>query len=874
MSIKELFTKDPIYVMDGSAFIYRGFYANQSMQRSDGFPTSAIFIIARILLRILREEQPKNFVFVLDGPGKNFRHNLFPLYKAQRSSAPEALIKQIEPIKRLMDVLGLCLEVSQDSEADDCIASIAKRYCETQPVVLIASDKDLKQCLHENVLMWDPMSKAEKITTLKSFTTEEGLLPAQWPDVQAIIGDTSDNIPGVPGVGLKTAKKIFQEFPSLESIRDNVTSLPQTIQKKFDGHIESMFLYRQLTTLLTTQCQKLQLKDMQIGQIKIQEAFRFLREFELISLERELTTLIQQTNPTLTKNDIINGYNSSSSTASQEQFSLLELPKTAHKKYISTVHDLPSLKGKIVALLAENDEVALAVEGIEYLYTGPWLALTKLLVHTNYIITPNVKSLLRSNGIWRTIPNSHWFDLGLATYLLDPEERDYSWPKLLARWGTVFELSPGNPALIALKIGEQLYKRLQGAHLLDLMKSLELPLIPVLADMESIGITLDTQALKVFLIEVQNNLEQLTETIYKEAGGPFNIRSAQQLGDILFNQLKLPTSKKTRNGQASTSQDVLEKLSGHHTIITTLLEYRKLEKLRSTYLEPLPCLVGKDRRIHTTFNQLATATGRLSSSNPNLQNIPIRGMLGQRMRSCFTASEGHLLVSADYSQIELRVLAHYSKEPTLITAFLEGMDIHTRTASLLYKKEQTDITSDERRNAKTINFGLLYGMGPQKLAQELNTTLTEAKKFIQNYFKQFLYIKDFYDKVELSAKEHGYVTTLAGRRRLLPEIHSENTQNQALARRQAINTLIQGSAADIIKIAMLTVHTDPELSTMDAQILLQVHDELVMEVPEAYASDAGKHVATLMSNVKPGGISLDVPLVTEWGMGYDWGSAH
>lgn len=868
MNIKGLFSKEPIYLMDGSAFIYRGFYANQSMQRSDGFPTSALFNIGRIFLKILREEQPEYFVFVLDGPGTNFRHALFPLYKAQRSPAPEALIKQIEPIKRLTVALGLCLTVASNSEADDCLASIAHHYRDKHPIVLIASDKDLKQCLDKDVVMWDPASKAEKLTTLDSFKGEEGLLPSQWPDIQAIIGDSSDNIPGVPGIGLKTAKKIFQEFPSLESIKDNFSSLPLSIQKKFSGHLDAMFLYRQLTTLSTTECTDLQLDTIKLGPIQVQETLTILREFELVSLEREVMAIVHQkklTNPL----SVIE-----SSIPSNGQLSLFESSKPIDKTCCTTTNELPTFKGKIIALLTDKNEVTLAVEEKEYFYTGPLLSLTKALNQARHIITPDLKLLLRTSGIWRVIPNTHWIDLGLATYLLDPEERDYSWPKLVARWSSVFGLSAGNPGLIALKIWEQLRSKLKNAQLLELMDSLELPLIPVLADMEALGVVLDAQNLKVFLIEVQNSLDHLTETIYHEAGGTFNIRSAQQLGDILFNQLALPTAKKTRGGQASTSQEVLEKLSGQHPIIDTILEYRKLEKLRSTYLEPLPRLIGKDGRVHTTFNQLATATGRLSSSNPNLQNIPIRGAFGQRMRSCFTASQGNVLISADYSQVELRVLAHYSKDPTLITAFVEGADIHKRTASLLYEKNQEDITADERRNAKTINFGLIYGMGPQKLAQELNTTLTEAKKFIERYFEHLQAIKKFYEQVEHSVKEHGYVTTIAGRRRLLPDIHSENTQLQALARRQAINTIIQGSAADIIKIAMITVHTDTTLEKIDAQLILQVHDELVIEIPETHAEEGGKRIAMLMSNVAPGGKPLDVPLVTDWGIGFDWGSAH
>ena len=874
MSIKQRFEQEPIYLMDGSAFVYRGFYANQSMQRSDGFPTSALFIVARILMRILREEQPKHFAFVLDGHGPNFRHELFPLYKAQRSATPEDLIKQIDPIHRLIKALGLHLEVSDSCEADDCLASLAKRYREEHPVILVATDKDLKQCLHDNVMMWDPASRDEKIVTLKSFEEETGLRPTQWPDVQAIIGDSSDNIPGVRGVGPKTAEKLFHEYASLEAIRDGFASMKPALQKKFDGQLEAMFLYRQLTTLDTSRCASLTLDAMRVRPVNRQEAATLLREFELSSLERELATLIRDGRVAV-EHDASETVDSGKS-GSMRQLSLLDTPKAEPRQRLRDASDpfFDALEGNPVAVLGGHGELAIAVGDKEIVYTGLTPKLVDRLLKAKFVIAPDVKALLHTHADWGRIPPEKWFDLGLASYLLEPEDRDYGWPKLSARWGTALGLSAANPGLLALTMTDQLLKRLSGAHLVDLMKTLELPLIPVLADMESAGVKLDAEALAGFLEEVQKDLDRITEDVYREAQGPFNIRSAQQLGDVLFNRLKLPISGKTRGGQASTSQDVLEKLSGHHPVVDALLEFRKLEKLRSTYLEPLPRLMGGDGRIRTTFNQLATATGRLSSSNPNLQNIPVRGALGRRMRACFTAPEGKKLISADYSQIELRVLAHLSRDETLLAAFREGADIHARTASLLFDAPPSEITPDQRRNAKTINFGLIYGMGPQKLAQELKIPLSEAKAFMARYFERLQGLKNFYENVEEMAREQGYVTTLAGRRRPLPDILAESQQARSLARRQAINTLIQGSAADIIKLAMLAVHGDETLRALDAKLLLQVHDELLLEVPEAAAQEAGERVAALMANVRPGGIVLDVPLKADWGAAENWGDAH
>ena len=369
-------------------------------------------------------------------------------------------------------------------------------------------------------------------------------------------------------------------------------------------------------------------------------------------------------------------------------------------------------------------------------------------------------------------------------------------------------------------------------------------------------------------------LDQLTAHVYELAVTQFNIRSAQQLGDALFNGLGLPAPRKTKGGQASTSQQTLEKLAGQHPVVDSILQYRKLEKMRSTYLDPLPRLVDPQGRIHTTFNQKATATGRLSSSNPNLQNIPVRGPLGKRMRSCFIAGPGRLLVSADYSQVELRVLAHVSQDPALLEAFRNGEDIHARTAALVYDLPPDQVSPDQRRNAKTINFGLIYGMGAQKLAQELKISTTQAKDFIARYFERLQGLKEFYEGVEASARKHGFVTTLGGRRRLLPDINSASGQAAALARRQAINTVIQGSAADIIKLAMLAVARDERLRELDARLLLQVHDELLLEVPADAAKEAGALVARLMQDVCPAGKELSVPLLVDWGTGHDWGAAH
>ena len=919
MSLKQRLglAAEPVFLMDGSAFIYRGFFANRNMQRSDGFPTNSLVVVSRVLLRILREERPRYFAFVQDGKGPNFRHEIFPLYKANRDATPEDLVRQLDPIQRMVRALGLRLEVSQGCEADDCIASLAARFAGEHPVIIVSGDKDLKQCLGPNVYMWDPASKEEKLVSEADFTAESGVTPGQWPDVQALIGDTSDNIPGVPGIGPKTARQIFSICPSLEDIRDHFVLLPPKLQAKLQEHLENMFIWRQLTTLSREACPGVTLDDLRVRPLDAATCALLTEEFELFALRRELAALdrLQAAEADLPEEFLdagsiredarpAAGKKAAAEQASlplaqparsgraTSQMSLLDAMPQESAPALDDVSALPDCGGARVALIwAHGDREApyLAVEGAdgsslgEWQWTGPVAELARWLAPARTLVTADLKGLLTSAPCWQFLAGraADCIDLGVAAYLLNPEENDYGWSRLSARWGAVLrhelenrgETAPG-PARLGLAMAQLFEQRMEKDGLLELFRRLEMPLLPVLAGMEQSGVAIDAAAFRAFLDDVQGQLDQLTAHVYELAGTQFNIRSAQQLGDVLFNGLGLPAPRKTKGGQASTSQQTLEKLAGQHPVVDSILQYRKLEKMRSTYLDPLPRLVDPQGRIHTTFNQKATATGRLSSSNPNLQNIPVRGPLGKRMRSCFIAGPGRLLVSADYSQVELRVLAHVSQDPALLEAFRNGADLHARTAALVYDLPPDQVSPDQRRNAKTINFGLIYGMGAQKLAQELKISTTQAKDFIARYFERLQGLKEFYEGVEASARKHGFVTTLGGRRRLLPDINSASGQAAALARRQAINTVIQGSAADIIKLAMLAVARDERLRELDARLLLQVHDELLLEVPADAAEEAGALVARLMQDVCPAGKELSVPLLVDWGTGHDWGAAH
>ncbi len=842
-------SRSPLYIMDGSAFIYRGFYAYPDLKRSDGFPTNSLFIVLRTLLKILREEKPQHFVFIRDGKGPTFRSEILPTYKANRQKTPDELIAQLAPLDTVLAALGIPTLISDGVEADDLIATLTNRFKSELPIVIVGTDKDLRQCLDENVFLWDPSQRKEKLVTQKNFTETENLTPAQWADFQALTGDSADNIPGVAGIGPKTALKILSTHPTLEKIKDEFSLLDPKIQKKLDGHLDDMFVYRKLTRLKTDCQAPASLSELKLANIDFERLRQFLKEYEFHSLMQQFESIAPKTTnePQLLKPQ--NG----KAKSIQPLLPGLEQTETAFLK------KCPELTGEIACLPFGNNWKVVTEKGT-WLHKGSIdLLIDK--IQAEKIFLCELKDRITQEPKW----NKHTvFDVSLAAYLLNPEERDYSWEKIAHRF------QENRNATNDLDFVRSIADLLKKANLERLFFELEQPLSTVLASMEKRGIRIDLKAFANFLNEVQSKLTELESEIFNLAGENFNIRSSQQLAEILFDKLSLKSKRKTAGGKLSTSGEVLEKLQNTHPIIDKILSFRSLEKMRSTYLEPLPRQVDAFGRLHSHFNQMATATGRLSSSNPNLQNIPVRGEMGERMRACFIAEEGKLLVGADYSQIELRVLAHFSKDENLLHAFHAGQDIHARTAAILKQKDVADITPSERRNAKTINFGLLYGMGPQKLARELSISLGEAKNFIALYFEQLPQIRAFYEQIENEAQEKGFVLTLSGRRRLLPEIHSRNQNQAQQARRMAINTVVQGSAADIIKMAMLAVENDPDLKKMHAKLILQVHDELLLEVPETHAKAAQNRLQQLMESV----YSLLVPLKVDSAIGRNWAVAH
>jgi DNA polymerase-1 len=943
--------------MDGSAFIFRGFYAFRSMCRRDGFPTNIIYIVTRLLLKLLREEKPSRFVFVVDGKGPNFRRELLPTYKANRSAPPEGLLLQIDPLRELLALLGLPVLTASDCEADDFIASLALRFRAAHPVVILSADKDLKQCLHDSVNMWDPGAKEDRLTTLADFRSEYGIEPSSWPDFQALTGDSGDNIPGLPRIGPKTALALIRQFTTLEALFDRLADVPDKLRPLLEGRRDEAMLYRELTRLKTDRCAELRTQDLIPASPDAQGLAEFTARYEMRALAREMAALFDKSRsgPPAQNVSSPGPYSSPDIPARPatpplaEGLPLFSAPprgespenSPAPRRSVATGPQ-PAGPGGVVAdpdgqernrsprgrpkealtgpggqagsrqgglfdvasgepdfpeiadpetlplpgqgadalslILRNGGGIVLCAGAGEYLYTGPDDALARFLAaHPRpRLVSPDYKTLLKAAPALDRLPPERFFDLSLAAYLLNPEDRTYSFAHLAARFNEAAG-GPQNPAAVPGRCALALYRFLDEhspGDLREVLRSVELPLVPVLARMERRGITVHLAALASFLEEVRGELDRQTAEIHQLAGRTFNIRSPQQLSDLLFGVLKLPGGGKTRGGAASTSQDVLERLAGKHPVAQAVLDWRKLEKLRSTYLETLPGLADAEGRIHTTFNQTATATGRLSSSNPNLQNIPVRGAFGRRMRACFTAAPGNLLVCADYSQIELRVLACLSGEKALLDAFRDGQDIHARTASLLFDLPQNQISPDMRRKAKTVNFGLIYGMGAQKLARELGESVKDAAAFITRYFARLPGLKRFYDAVKEEAAEKGYVGTIAGRRRLTPDIASQNTQLRAQAGRQAVNARIQGSAADIIKPAMIDVENDPGLNALEARLILQIHDELLLEAPAENAEAARVRLAAIMAGVKPGGTALDVELRVDSGCGQNWAEAH
>ncbi|AEH45575.1 DNA polymerase I [Thermodesulfatator indicus DSM 15286] len=885
--------KDPIFVIDGSSFVYRAYYAIRGhLSNRKGLPTKAVFGFTQMLLKLLREMNPEYVVVCFDAKGPTFRHEMYKEYKANRPPMPDDLSVQIPYIKEVTRAFGVPILEIEGFEADDLIAAIATRM--ERPIVIVGGDKDLFPLISEKVVMWDPMK--DELIDESWIKKRFGIEPKKLLDVRALAGDSIDNVPGVPGIGEKTALRLIKEYGSLEEVLNHAEEIKQKrLRENLIKHAGDALISKKLVELEAKAPIPLEpdfYRKRPLNALKLRELF----------LELEFKKLLKELPAT--------------KTLSYDQYELVldpdkvkeivEKAKGAEVVAIDLESDTKDpMRGKIVGVsLCFNPPKAYYFpfrhEGLEAQKQLPWEAFTHL---ASLIEDPSVKKIghnikydliiLARYGV--TLKGLEG-DTMLASYLLDPTRRTHGLDELaeevlghtmISYKEVTKELAKGESfarvplekakvyacedAHVTYLLYQYFWPKLKEESLWKVFTEIDRPLIEVLAHMEMVGIKIDTAYLRGLSREMAEKLKELEEKIYTLAGEKFNINSSKQLGQILFEKLKLPTVKKTPKKTAySTDNEVLEELSAVHELPRLILEYRTLAKLKSTYVDALPKMVNPETgRLHTSFNQTVTATGRLSSSDPNLQNIPVRGEEGLKIRQAFVPEEGFLFLSADYSQIDLRVLAHYSGDETLIKAFWQGEDIHRRTAAEIFGIPPEEVTPEMRRMAKTINFGIVYGMSPYGLAKELKIGRREAKAFIERYFERYPGVKRYMEQIVAEAREKGYVETLFGRKRPLPDINSPNRTAREFAERTAINTPIQGTAADIIKLAMIKIHRIFKEKGFGTRMLLQVHDELLFEVPEKEIEEIQPIVRQIMEGV----VELKVPLKVNLAIGKNWAEA-
>ncbi|MDR0428974.1 MAG: DNA polymerase I [Tannerellaceae bacterium] len=919
-----------LFLIDAYALIYRSYYAFIKNPRinSKGMNTSAIFSFVNSLEDVIKREKPTHIALGFDPPGPTFRHEAYEAYKAQREETPEDIRKSVPFIKKIIEAYNIPIVEVPRYEADDVIGTIAKQAeKEGFQVYMMTPDKDYGQLVSDNIFIYRPKFGGGYETmgvkdVLEKFSIES---VEQVIDILGLMGDTSDNIPGAPGVGEKTAAKLLSEFGTIENLLNNTSKLKGALQKKIEENAEQIRFSKFLATIKTDVPVRFEAEKCILekpDEIKLKEIYT----------ELEFRTFINKLGneaPKPIKNVPVQGSLfaefAPEGTVASENSTLADLNSTPHTYYIA---DTEEKRSQLCALLERQEKFAFDTEtdGIHPL-TANLVGLSFAIKENEawYVPVPankeeatqiactfspplqnkqiqkigqNIKFdmlVLRKYGIKVAGP---LFDTMIAHYLLNPELRhgmDYLAETYLKYKPVAIEELIGprgkkqlsmrqvpldriaeyaaEDADITLKLKNFFEPLLKKEHVESLFYDIEMPLVHVLAGMEEIGVKLDTAALKQSSEELTKELIRLEKKIHELAGTEFNINSAKQVGEILFDQLKIEEkAKKTKTGSYSTSEDILEKLRSKHPIVGKLLEYRGVKKLLSTYIDALPELINPATgKVHTSFNQTVTATGRLSSTNPNLQNIPIRDEMGREIRKAFIPdNEDCIFFSADYSQIELRIMAHLSGDKNMINAFQSGEDIHAATAAKIYGIGLDKVTKDMRRKAKTANFGIIYGISVFGLAERLNIPRYESKELIDGYFRTYPYVKDYMDASIEEGKKKGYVETIFKRKRFLPDINSNNAIVRGYAERNAINAPIQGSAADIIKAAMANIYKRFENENLKSKMILQVHDELNFNVWKDELETVKKIVLEEMENV----IKLQVPLIADCGEGKNWLEAH
>lgn len=889
-------TTQEIYIIDGSAYIYRAYHAVRPLTNSSGLPTHAIYGFATMLKKLINEKSPQYLAIALDSRGPVFRHDMFSEYKANRPPMPDDLAVQVPYIHSLIEAYNILSLAETGQEADDLIASsVARMTALGCRIVIVSGDKDLLQLVSDQVTLWDPMN--DRLMDEGAVEEKYGVSVAGLLDYFALTGDSADNIPGVPGVGPKTAQKLMSRYQTLEGLYGAVDELKKSkMKERIIAHQDDAFLSRDLIRLNREANVPSQLEQYVVQQVDHDKLRSLYTELEFHSLlknevkttkvstdafflvqdEEQLDGLCQQLASAShvvldTETDSLN-----TRVANLVGISLCLDDKAAWYLPCGHVEDGQRVSGQLdkdvlvekLRPFFEDEEVVKVGHNLKYDYA--------------------VLASPRNGGVQLSGP---LHDTMIGAWLLDPGRRSYKLDDLceeidlrLTPFAEAVKGDKKDDAFTRVELNAakdyscedvygawQLFTRqreqLKEWGLLPLLENVEGPLVRVLASMETVGIVVDADTLATLAHDFGQELVRYEQQIYAAAGKEFNIQSPKQLGDILFEELELPKGRKTKTGW-STDVKVLEKLKNYHELPALILQYRNIAKLKSTYVDKLAALRDpQSGRVHTSYNQCGTATGRLSSSNPNLQNIPIRTEEGRRIRSAFVAESGWQLLAGDYSQVDLRVMAHYSQDPSLIAAFKRGDDIHQQTASQIFSVASELVTAEMRRAAKTINFGIVYGMSSYGLANQLDVSRKEAQSFIDRYFAHFSGIKDFMEKVVAEAREKGFVTTLTGRRRSVPEINSSNRTKREFAERIAINTPIQGTAADIMKKAMLQVDGELRKSAFQAKMILQIHDELVLEVPDGELTAVARLLQESMENA----VVLDVPLTVHLDSGQNLG---
>jgi DNA polymerase I len=858
----------PLYLIDASGFIFRAFHAIPPMHRQDGTPVNAVYGFCSITLKILQEMHASHVLVVFDAGRKTFRNDIYPAYKANRPPTPEELIPQFEIVRQAVDAFGLQRVELDGVEADDLIASYATKALETgQPVIIVSSDKDLLQLLRPNLQIYDPVKQV--FLNEEASIAKFGVLPDKVVDVQALVGDTSDHVPGVPSIGVKTAAELITTFGSLEGVLDNISHIKQPKRREaLEHHQDNARLSKILCTLKRDVPLPINIDKIDIHHGHLDTLKTFLARQSFTSLvHRVHASPATTTNAPLTPNKPVHH---TITTLKEWQ----ALGDTIMTEGLVAMLATPQEGTVILDIAVNNDTYRVVLEKAVDLFTTAALDISTALHHAPWLTHPSVLKIghqIKHTGHLLGLLPMPFHDVGLMSYVCNNSIDANDVTAIITAYTAptldipiVFDVLRLYPLLL-----EKLYQE----GLLTVYETLERPLLPVLFEMETCGITLSIPVLHTLSQQFGNSIVLLEKDIMDLCGGvPFNIGSPKQLGEVLFDRLGLPNGKKSKTGHYTTSIDVLEPLAEAYPVVAKILEWRQLSKLKSTYTDALPKVVRPTtNRVHTTFNQMLASTGRLSSLDPNVQNIPIRRIEGAKIRQAFVAEKNKVLLSADYSQIELRLLAECANIPSLKQAFLNGEDIHQRTASEVFDIPLEHVTKDQRRSAKAINFGIIYGISAFGLAKQLGCPQKEAGAYITRYFMRYPEIKAYMDTTIAFAHHHGYVTTLFGRRCYVPSIRDTNPMRRQLAERAAINAPLQGTAADIIRRAMIHLQHPLKNTVPSARLLLQVHDELLLEVaPDAVEQTACLVKKTMEKAMEPA-ITLSVSLDVEIKIGKNWG---